>query len=180
MTVYTSDQPNKYLVAGFTKAALGARLLAKRRLEFVCCGLPMDSKKPVVQTIERTLRLDLSLPNWQNMFSHFSVLKQRKCCVFLISFFSRETPTSFASPRLDKIHNCLNFTKLPRDLRSCFAPRQKSRLEKSGHENVFENTKRRHYNPEIHCTLSDNWLLHQLYFNVLAGHIPSPQPTWHE
>ena len=107
-------------------------------------------------------------------------VEPKEMLCFLIISFSGETPTSFVSPWLDKIQNCLNFTKLPRDLRSCFAPRRNSRLEKSGHENVFENTKRRHYNPEIHCILSDNWLLHQLYFNVLAGHIPSPQPTWHE
>lgn len=87
------------------------------------------------------------------MFSHFLCWTKGHMLCFLIIFFSRETPHHLFPPGYsstlmsdkyeEKIHNCLNFTKLPRDLRSCFAPRRKSRLEKSGHENDFENTKMR-------------------------------------
>lgn len=186
-----THQPDKYLLAGFTKAALGAWLLAKRRLEFVRGLSTRGFQKPVVQTIEGTLRLDLSLPNWQQLcFLTFYVEPKDICFVFLLSFFPvkhhiicfppatvahwwvinmrKRSTTVSTSPSYQEIFGLVS----PLGERADW----KSRDTKT----TLKTQKGDNNNPEIHCNLIDNRLLHQLYLNVLAGHIPSPQPTWHE
>ncbi len=177
-------------LAGHTKAALGAWLLAKRRLEFVRCGLPVDSKKnPLCKQLKgfgTRLWVLSSLTTYH--VPHFSLLNQRKFEMWFFScyFFTWDTDLIY-SPRLAHWWVIHMINMRIRSTTVSTSPSYQEifglvsplgfRMEKSGHESVFENTKRWQYNLEINCTLSDNWLLH---LHVLAGHIPSPQPTWHE
>lgn len=129
-------------------------------------------QKPVVQTIES---YDST---WVYQIDKICFLTSlcwtKGNALFSYYLFSRETPTSFVSPRLAHwwvINMRIRSTTVStspsyQEIFGLVSSLGFSRLEKSGHENVFENTKRWQYKPETHCTLSNNWLLHQLYHVV--------------